>query len=252
MKSSILNLGITIDTFDNIKCRIVNKAKTKQRLSVFLCNAHMLIEAYQDIDFKKMFNNTDVVTADGISIKIALKVLKNITQERICGMDLLPQLLVEAAREEFAVFFYGTNPSTLKKVIQKCNMLHPRLKIAGSFSPPFRELIDDDINLAIDLFNESKPNIVFVALGCPKQEKFISQVAQRTSTVLIGIGGALPVFAGEIRRSPQVMQKYGMEWLFRLLQEPKRLWKRYLITNSIFVWLIIREIAMKKNKEEER
>jgi N-acetylglucosaminyldiphosphoundecaprenol N-acetyl-beta-D-mannosaminyltransferase len=156
-------------------------------------------------------------------------------------MDLLPELLNRMSACGVYAYFYGGTEIMMKTTQNYLANTYPNLKIAGFHSPPFGEqngILDEEV---IKCINSSHPLITFVVLGCPKQEKWMDSMKGKINTVMIGIGGALPVMIGMQKRAPKWMQQYGLEWLFRLSQEPRRLFKRYLYTNSLFSWIFIRE-----------
>lgn len=160
-------------------------------------------------------------------------------------MDMLPDLIRKAEEQHVPVFFYGSTPEVLKRVEENCAIHYPGLTIAGAISPPFRPLSAAEEAHTIDTINRSGAGLVFVALGCPKQELWMNRMRGQISAVMLGIGGALPVLAGEVNRAPEWMQNAGMEWLFRLIQEPKRLFKRYAVTNTLYIWYLTQQIIRK-------
>lgn len=244
-KSYIFDLGITAISFEKAVSTLISRARKREFTSVFLANVHMLIEAKQDSDFKNIFDSADFVFSDGVPICFALKKLNNINQERIAGMDLLPSILQQAAANQISVYFYGSTDEILSKSITIAQQKYSHLQIAGYYSPPFRQLTANELEQVIDKINNSGAGLIVVALGCPKQEKFIFSVRNRINGVMIGFGGALPVFADTVSRAPKIMQKFGLEWSYRLLQEPKRLFKRYLKTNTKFILLFLKNYFKK-------
>jgi N-acetylglucosaminyldiphosphoundecaprenol N-acetyl-beta-D-mannosaminyltransferase len=155
-------------------------------------------------------------------------------------MDLLPDLLSLAAQHKMPVFFYGGTQAVLEVTGDHISKFYPDIPFTGIYSPPFRELTPDEEQDIIRIINASGAKIVFVALGCPKQEKWMAAMKDRINSVMIGIGAALPVLAGVQKRAPRWMQKSGLEWLYRLSQEPKRLFKRYLVTNTTYLYILIK------------
>lgn len=213
--------------------------------SAYVCvaNVHMCIEAYRYPEYKKIINEADLVTADGMPLVLALKILFGIQQDRIAGMDLLPALLASAEEKGLSVFFYGGTEDMLDTTQKYIQDHYPNLKNHHYYSPPFRALTDIEKSEVVNRINASKANLVFVALGCPKQEKWMASMRGKVNACMIGIGGALPVMIGMQKRAPQWMQKSSLEWLYRLLQEPKRLFKRYFVTNSLFIYLLAVELV---------
>jgi N-acetylglucosaminyldiphosphoundecaprenol N-acetyl-beta-D-mannosaminyltransferase len=237
----LLKFNILNRSFAEHINEIINLVKHGKFSYTIVANVHMFIEAQRDRSFLNIVNNANIVTPDGKPLCIALKWLYGIEQERVAGMDLLPALLKEAELNKLKVAFYGGSEETLQQTEFTCKKLHPNLLQPLFISPPFRQLTDEEENDHISQINEFGTHILFVALGCPKQEKWMAAMKGRINATMIGIGGALPVFAGTQKRAPKWMQRTSLEWLFRLVQEPRRLFKRYLITNSLFIWIILKE-----------
>jgi N-acetylglucosaminyldiphosphoundecaprenol N-acetyl-beta-D-mannosaminyltransferase len=208
----------------------------------------MFIEAYRQESFLKIINDADIVTPDGMPLTWALKILYGVKQPRVAGMDLLPDLLKKAEEEHLSVYFYGGAVNTLADTNEYVKKKYPELKIAGTYSPPFRVLTAEEETAIVEQINTAAPELVFVVLGCPKQEKWMAAMKNRVKAVMIGVGGALPVMIGAQKRAPKWMQQFALEWLFRLFQEPRRLFKRYAVTNSLFIWIMIKEYANLKRK----
>ena len=160
-------------------------------------------------------------------------------------MDFMPALLEESEKRGGKIFLYGSTPSILEKLTRNIQTLFPSIQIVGAISPPFRELLASETAEHIDQINNSKANFVLVALGCPKQETWMAQNHSKINAVLLGVGGAFPVIAGVQKRSPKLMQNLSLEWLYRLKQEPRRLFKRYLYTNVYFIGLLLRNLQRK-------
>ena len=162
-------------------------------------------------------------------------------------MDVMPDLLKAAAQHGKSVFFYGNTQTVLDALTAQINAEHPQLRIAGAYSPPFRLLSEQEQAEVVSMINDAEADLIFVSLGCPKQEKWMAQHRGKVRGVMLGVGNAFNTYAGLETRSPAWMQKLALEWAFRLIQEPSRLWKRYLVTNSQFIWLFIRSYW--KNKQ---
>jgi N-acetylglucosaminyldiphosphoundecaprenol N-acetyl-beta-D-mannosaminyltransferase len=201
----------------------------------------MVIEAYKDSCFAEVVNAADLITPDGMPIAKSILALYGIPQDRVAGMDLLEDVFDVAQRNGFRVFIYGSTRIVLDLALKRISELYPKLIICGVHSPPFRDLTHQEEIDVCDILERSTPDIILVALGCPKQEFWMGKNKGRIPAVMIGIGGALPVFAGVQSRAPVFMQRLSLEWLFRLFQEPKRLFKRYLVTNTCFIRLITKE-----------
>jgi len=245
-KKRLLGTGISIGEYDKFTSDIIEFARKREGKYVCVANVHMIIEAYNDPEFSSIINNALIVTPDGQPLSLLLKILYGVKQPRVAGMDLLPDLLKLVEEEKIPVFFYGSASATLDKVKAKLKSQYPEVVLAGVISPPFGDISPALLKSHIDLINRSETGIIFVVLGCPKQEKLMAEMSGRVNGVMIGVGGAVPVFAGELSRAPEWMQKYSLEWLFRLVKEPGRLWKRYLFTNTKFIFLALREVFLRK------
>lgn len=248
-KINILRFSVSLGKYQDFIDQIILKAKSKTKSYVCIASVHQLMEAHADPVFAKISHEADFVTPDGLPITWALKWIYNINQERVAGMDLLPDLLKESEKSGLKVFFYGSTQTMLDKTSDYLQQNYPNLQIAGLYSPPFRALSAVEENEICSIINNSEANLVFVVLGCPKQEKWMAAMKSKINATLVGVGGALPVLVGLQKRAPLWMQKNGLEWFFRFLQEPDRLWKRYLVTNTKFIYYVIGEKFKSKSNE---
>ena len=248
MQKKVISINVSLNSNSEIVNQISLLAQKKESSYVCVANVHMCIEAKQDVSFANVVNDANIVTADGMPLVISLKLIYGIKQERVAGMDLLPDLLKESEKKSLNLFFYGGTEEMLLTTKKFINQQYPQIKKHYYYSPPFRKLSIEEENDVINKINESEANIVFVVLGCPKQEKWMASMKGKINACMIGIGGALPVMIGTQKRAPLWMRKASLEWLYRFLQEPRRLFKRYLITNSLFIFLIVKEIYKKKKR----
>jgi len=213
-------------------------------LSKMICvaNVHMLVEAWQNSHFADVLKNADLVTPDGMPLVWMMKMLGHKQAERVAGMDIFQAVCKQAEANQISIFLLGSETHVLEKMSQRLQTEFPNLKIAGTESPPFRPLSNTADMDMVQTVNDSGAKILFVALGCPKQELWMAQHRDKIQAVMIGVGGVFPVYAGVLKETPRFMQVSGLEWLFRLSQEPRRLWKRYATTIPIFIWLMIKQI----------
>lgn len=251
-KIEILRFSVSLGKYQDFVDQIILKASSKTKAYVCIASVHQLMEAHADPSFAQISHNADIVTPDGLPITWALKWLYNITQDRVAGMDLLPHLLKESEDKGLSVFFYGGTQTMLDKTYEYIQHKFTNLHIAGLYSPPFRSLTVDEENEICNKINSSGANLVFVVLGCPKQEKWMATMKSKINATLVGVGGALPVLVGLQKRAPLWMQKNGLEWVFRLIQEPRRLWKRYFVTNSQFIYYLIVEKFKSKERMKQK
>lgn len=238
--SKVVSLAISRGRYNDF----LQKASSfgADRVSSYICvaNVHMCIEAYDDPGFANVVNSADLITPDGMPLAKAIKALYGEDQDRVAGMDLLPDLLQEAEQRGLSCFVYGGSEKMLAKSQEYISAKYPALR-CGFYSPPFRPLTPEEEQADVDRINAFGTNLVFVALGCPKQEKWMARMKGRIQACMIGIGGALPVMVGMQNRAPAWMQKASLEWLYRLMQEPKRLFKRYAYTNTKFLYLLCKQ-----------
>lgn len=232
----VISLNICEIGFNEACAKIIEWAKLKTSTFVCFANVHMVIEAHSSRTFADQVNSAGLVLADGMPLVKALNSLYKVTQDRVAGMDMFPVLLKMASENKLGVFLYGTTPELLQKIKDRAISEFPGIHFSGILAPPFNRSVNDPE--FIEAINASKPDLVFVALGCPKQEKWMYEHSSKINAVLLGVGGAFPVYAGEVSRAPLFMRKLSLEWVYRLFQEPRRLFKRYLITNSKYLYLI--------------
>ncbi|MEA5458973.1 WecB/TagA/CpsF family glycosyltransferase [Arcicella sp. LKC2W] len=245
-KHFLISINISKGLYQDFINEILNLSAKRQSSYVCVANVHMCIEAYHNSSFADVVNNADIVTPDGKPLVFGIKWLDGIEQARVAGPDLMPSLLAEAQQKELKVFFYGATPDVLNLLVTFCKQKYPDLSIAGAISPPFRTLTCEEENEHINRINSSEANLVFVALGCPKQEIWMHRMKGKINAVMLGVGGAFPMLVGVEKRAPLWMQKNGLEWFYRLMQDPKRLFKRYFVTNSWFVYLLFKEKILGK------
>jgi N-acetylglucosaminyldiphosphoundecaprenol N-acetyl-beta-D-mannosaminyltransferase len=202
---------------------------------ICICNVHSVVTANRDSDFNLIINNADMATPDGAPVAWLLRHVGFKSQERINGPDLMWRYLKEAERLGQSPYFYGGTEETLLKLTAAVKLAFPGLRIAGTHAPPFTQRTLEEQQSELQLIRQSAANVVFVGLGCPKQERWMAAHSAHIDAVMIGVGAAFDYHAGTIKRAPLSWQKHGFEWLYRLLAEPRRLFKRYLITNTLFI-----------------
>lgn len=215
---------------------------------VCICNVHSVVTARHDTAFSQALEGADMSTPDGMPVTWMLRQMGFADQQRINGPDLMWRYCALAEQRDEPIYFYGNTDTTLSALSQKLRTAFPRLQIAGMYSPPFRPLsATEDSQIVLDI-NTSGARVVFVSLGCPKQELWMASHQGRIEAVMIGVGAAFDYHAGTIKRAPLWMQQRGLEWFYRLCAEPRRLWKRYLVTNSLFIVGAIRQLIAHKLK----
>lgn len=236
-KADIFGLGLSVGSFRDHVAAIATLGKEHRSAYVCCVNVHMCMEAQSDPAFAAVVNGADLATADGMPILKSLNQFTGVGQERVAGNDLMPAVMAEAEKQGLSVFFQGGEQQVLDAVIARAARDLPGLRIAGTYSPPFRQATAGERAAEAERIAASGANIVLVSLGCPRQERWMAAMKGQVPAVMIGVGGAFLLYAGVDRRAPRWMRDASLEWLFRLWLEPGRLWKRYLVTNTAFMWM---------------
>ncbi len=240
-KKAVSKFNWTIGKYEDIINAITELAISRTSSTVYFAGAHMFFEAYKNKDFLALVNKADIVAPDGKPVVWILRLLYGIKQQRVAGMDAISDLLQRMEKEQLPVYFYGGSQAMLDKSEVYIRKAYPNLIVAGSYSPPFRELTEQEQDEIVTNINAVSPAIVFVILGCPRQERWAASMKGRINAVIAAVGAAIPVAVGMNKRAPAWMQQSGLEWLYRLFQEPRRLFKRYATANSLFIWVMFKE-----------
>ena len=257
MRQTFSVFGSPIDVVDwpEAISRIADWAARNESRYVCICNAHSVVTATSDAAFAEAVRQADMATPDGAPVAWLIGKQTGQVQQRVNGPDLMWRYLAEGARHGGPVFLYGASEETLQILRIRLEEAFPDLRIAGTCSPPFRSLTAEEDDQMVEMINSSGATTVWVSLGCPKQEKWMADHKGRVRAVMIGVGAAFDYHAGSIRRAPLWMQRNGLEWLHRLVSEPRRLWKRYLVTNSLFLVFAARQLFARspiiRSREED-
>ena len=229
-------LGTQIDaiSWNDAIHRILAWSDARESRYVTICNAHVVVSASRDHTYRDIINNSDMATPDGAPIAWMLRRQGFHHQPRISGPDLMWALCGRASTRRSPLYFYGSTESTLYLLEKRLQLAFPTLEM-NTESPPFRPLSDEEDEAAVARINATGAGIVFVGLGCPKQERWMADHRGRVNAVMIGVGAAFDFHAATVRRAPLWMRENGLEWLHRLISEPRRLWRRYLWTNALFL-----------------
>ncbi len=243
-----LVLGAFIDALSQEETLEILQVWGRARESryVAISNVHVVVSAWRDPAYRAVINGADMATPDGAPVAWMLRRLGFAGQPRISGPDLMLALCERCAQEALPVYFYGSTEATLTALAQRLQADLPTLAVAGMESPPFRVLAPEEDAAAVARINASGAGIVFVGLGCPKQERWMAEHRGRVNAVMIGVGAAFDFHAGKVKRAPQWMRDNGLEWLHRLASEPRRLWRRYLIMNTIFLYAAVKQLLSRK------
>ncbi|MCU0565063.1 MAG: WecB/TagA/CpsF family glycosyltransferase [Oculatellaceae cyanobacterium Prado106] len=223
-----------------------------RHLSKVVCvaNVHMLMEAHTQSEMRSVLDRADLVTPDGMPLVWVMRLLSGVCQDRVAGMDILIALVQKSPDHQIPVFFLGSDGQTLHRIRQRLMQDAPNLQIAGMEPLPFRPLTIAEDEAIAQKIHDSGAGIVLVSLGCPKQELWMTAHKNRINAVMIGLGGAFPVYAGLRRWAPAWVRKAGLEWFYRLIQEPRRLWKRYRKTIPPFLFLAFKQILTTRSERD--
>jgi N-acetylglucosaminyldiphosphoundecaprenol N-acetyl-beta-D-mannosaminyltransferase len=239
MKNSILGTRIDTSNYVSASKSILDWGQKKESRYVCVANVHMVMEAYDSPDFRNAVNAADLVVPDGMPLVWTLRRLGYAGQERVYGPELTLRLLSAAAEKEVPIGFLGGTQETIEMLVKNVQQRFPALQIAYRFSLPFRPISVDEEELIVKEIKSSGVGILFVGLGCPKQERWMAERKGRIRAAMVGVGAAFDFIAGTKRQAPKWMQPIGLEWLFRFSQEPGRLWRRYMYHNPRFIALVM-------------
>lgn len=237
----VLECLISVTDMEHALEAVLERAAARQGGYVCFANVHTVVTCKADYRFRQITNSSLMSMPDGMPLVAVGKLSGEMVVGRVAGPDFMLQLLQRG--QGLRHFFYGSTPDILERLVGEVDQMYPETVVVGTYSPPFRALTDAEVQQAIDRINGAKPDIVWVGLGAPKQEYWMAEHwRQLRPAILMGVGAAFDFHAGRVRRSPAWMQRAGLEWLYRLIQEPVRLWRRYLTTNSLFIYYFLRNV----------
>jgi N-acetylglucosaminyldiphosphoundecaprenol N-acetyl-beta-D-mannosaminyltransferase len=234
-------LGVKISAIDmNDACSLVGDAVLNgQKKYICVCPVSTIMECMRNNQVLTSVNSADLVTPDGMPSVWIGKMLGYKNIRRVYGPELMQEICGISQKNGYKNYLYGSSSNVLSKLREKLNTRFPNLIISGICSPPFRQLTKEEDDRIVEDINSSNPDIVWVGLGSPKQDLWMHEHrAKINAPVMIGVGAAFDFLAGTKPQAPRWMRGSGLEWLFRLLNEPRRLWKRYLVDNVLFVWYV--------------
>jgi N-acetylglucosaminyldiphosphoundecaprenol N-acetyl-beta-D-mannosaminyltransferase len=244
-KEPIMDIGVTTLSFDELIENVCEYIVGEKEQKIIVCaNPHSIIMAKKDEEFFNTLNNADVCLPDGIGVLLASKIMGGKIKKRIAGPDFFMKFTEYASGNGIALryFFLGSTETNLLKMKGKMEDMFPHVSVTGAYAPPMGDWSDVENEKITYLIDNSGANVLWVGLGAPKQEKWINQNSSKLKVnVIAAIGAAFDFFAGTKKRSPKIFRDLGLEWLPRFLMEPKRLWKRNLVSTPRFLYLIARE-----------
>lgn len=213
--------------------------RDKERTYVAVADVHSVIKSQTDMSLMEVYHRAGMVVPDGVPLVWLLKLKGRHQVGRVAGTDFMNAVSEALATTGGSAFYYGGGAGVADVVSTKLERQYPGLVTSGTFCPPFRTLSDGERDEIVQIINADAPDVVWVSLGAPKQEKWIAEFREDLDApVLIGIGAAFDFVSGDVRRAPVLVQRFGLEWLFRVFQEPRRLWKRYAQTIPMFLYYL--------------
>ena len=247
---SLRILGVPISVLDMSRAiaMIISWAKQGAPRTVLVRDVAALVLAVNRPEFRQVHENADLVTPDGTPL-VWIGRLRGYPMGRVCGPDLLPEICRESLKTDQCHYFYGGQQGVAKELEYQLKKRFPGLRVVGAYGPPMREIgpefrLTDDIRAELDVIKASDADFVWVGLSSPKQDYFVMEAAPYVGRgVFLAVGAAFDFHGGRVKRAPRWMQNIGLEWLHRLMSEPRRLWRRYLILVPRFIWLLALEKA---------
>jgi len=234
----ILGMRMDATSYSDAAEKVLGWANSPESRYVCLSNVHVTMESYDSAEYRAIVNGADLVTPDGMPLVWTLRLFGVAKATQVNGFTLTLNVLERAAAAGIPVGFYGATPDVLTRMVDACRQRFPALRVAYQYAPPFRQLSAEEDGAVVRDINSSGARILFVGLGCPKQERWMASHKGLVNAVMLGIGAAFDFIAGLKPRAPTWMQRSGLEWLFRLAMEPRRLWRRYAYNNPRFVALV--------------
>lgn len=245
---SIIGMRVDATSYNDAVDRVMSWTGGSVGRYVCVANVHMCMESYDDSDFSDVVNGANLVTPDGMPLVWGLRFLGVDTATRVRGPNLMLHICEEAARLKMPIGLYGGTEESLQGLIHFLKDQYEGIEIAVAISPPFRALTKDEDATYRNDINKSGAKILFVGIGCPKQENWMASHKEYLSCVMLGVGAAFDIYSGITKEAPIWMQNMGLEWLYRLATNPRRLWKRYLKHNPRFIFFLLLQLLNSRRK----
>ena len=243
-KHRVLDTNISSTAYRQV-CQILDRlGRARTHGYVCICNVHTVMEAHDDPEYAAILNQALIATSDGMPLVWALRRRGFARQQRVYGPDLLLTFAAYAARQaDLSSYFFGAAPGVADRLAHSLSCRFPGFNVAGCQSPPFGDMTREEDAACVDAINNSAAHVLWVGLGAPRQERWMAEHADRINAVMVGVGAAFDFLSGSKPQAPRWMMSLGLEWLYRLGTEPRRLWRRYLIHNPRFLWHVCRGSA---------
>ena len=241
---NVLGIGVSAVNMDQVLAQMKSWIDRRARAYVCVTGVHGVMESRGSPALQAIHNNAGLVVPDGMPLVWLLKLAGYSSADRVCGPELMPRFIAESVVRGDRHFFYGGSEAAIAALQDRVRAMAPGVCIAGAISPPYRPLTQAEDEAMVAAINAARPDIVWVGLSTPKQERWMAAHRSRLEApALVGVGAAFDMEAGLIRRAPMFLRRTGFEWTYRLAKEPRRLWKRYLSSNPKFVLLAILQTA---------
>lgn len=249
----ILGVNIAVTNMREVVNLIVNNITDLREKFICLSNVHTTVMSEKDEEYRSIQNSAFLALPDGSPLALVQRLRGYRGAEQVAGPDLMPEIWKATEHTELSHYFYGSTQETIEALRKNLIRKYPELKIAGMEAPPFRPLTDEEDRETVERINASGADFVWVGLGAPKQEKWMYDHRERIHALMLGVGAGFDFHAGTVKRAPGWMREHYLEWLYRLIQDPKRLWKRYVQTNGKFLLLSVKDaFVWKKYKDADR
>jgi N-acetylglucosaminyldiphosphoundecaprenol N-acetyl-beta-D-mannosaminyltransferase len=250
----VLGVGVSAINMNRAVDTIHQWIDQDRREYVCVTCVHGVMESYRSPELRRVHNRAGMVAPDGMPLVWLLRLTGHANSDRVCGPELMPNVLRSSVARGDRHFLYGGTPQSLEMLAAQIEQIAPGAQIVGSYSPPFRQLTDAEDEYVVAMINSSQADIVWCGLGMPKQELWMARHRPLLhAPVLIGVGAAFDIHAGLIKRAPPFLRRSGFEWVYRFMKEPRRLWRRYLGNNPLFLWLLaLQACGLLKSIEEPR
>lgn len=248
----VLGMRVDATSYEDASRRVVRWAREGRSAYVCVATVHMVMEAFDSLAFQRVVNGADLVTPDGRPLVWALRSLGVEGATQVRGTDLTTHVVQRAAQDGIPIGLYGGTPDLLEQFVRILRRRYPKIRVVCQIAPPFRPLTPAEDELVTEEILSSGARILFVGIGCPKQERWMVAHKDRIPAVMLGVGAAFDFHTGRVRQAPDWMQVMGLEWAFRLLMDPRRLWKRYAKHNPRFVVLFLLELLGLTRSKERR
>jgi N-acetylglucosaminyldiphosphoundecaprenol N-acetyl-beta-D-mannosaminyltransferase len=241
-KLAIAGVPISLTSYDEV-LDVIGRRPTDRALVITVCNVHSVMSARRDAALYEAISEADIATSDGVPLVWVLRMTGRPGQTRVYGPDLMKLALESGVARGWRHFLHGTTPTTLDRLRAAIARFAPGAVVVGQMAPPFRDLTPAETDTVVAELAASNADIVWVGLGMPRQEKWMHQIAPRLpGKTLVGVGAAFDLLSGTVPQAPPLLQWAGLEWAFRLWQEPRRLWRRYVLNNPLYLVLAAHQL----------